>query len=188
MTSVRGAQKGEALRSIKEHSDLLPLKAAPHRATADSAVVSHAAVVTSRSASLRGIQRVPTHAVGRAHERRAYVRARLSLPIRVTRIAGQRGSRPQSLHTRNISSSGLLFDYPQMIEPGTPIEFEVLLVDRPMGRGSVRMCTLAHVVRAQEIDKPGWHGLAAVFDDIRYIRDDAVSSDLATPPTFAART
>src|SRR6266446_6282250 len=31
----------------------------------------------------RGIKRVPTHAVGRARERRAYARARLSLPLRM---------------------------------------------------------------------------------------------------------
>jgi len=119
-----------------------------------------------------GIASVPTHAVGRANERRAYVRARLSLPLRVHRVAGQRDAKASSLHTHDISSSGVFFHYPQQLELGTPIEFEVLLVDRPLGRGSVKMCTVAHVVRMQDIDKPGWHGLAAVFDDIRYIRDE----------------
>ena len=38
----------------------------------------------------KGIARVPTHAVRPPEERRAYARAKLSLPLRVKRIAGQR--------------------------------------------------------------------------------------------------
>ena len=83
------------------------------------------------------------HAVGRARERREYPRARLALPLHVERVAGQRGSRGTPLRTQNISSSGLYYLSPQRIEPGTPIEIEILLVDRPLGRGSVRMRTEA---------------------------------------------
>ena len=118
------------------------------------------------------ITRVPTHTVGRAPERRAYIRARLSLPLRVQRIAGRSNSKPYSLHTADISSSGIFFLFPQPLSAETPLELEVLLVDRPFGRGSVRMCTTARVVRSQESNKQGWHGLAAVFDDIRFVRDD----------------
>ncbi len=119
-----------------------------------------------------GILRVPTHTVGRANERRSYIRARLSLPLRVQRIAGQRESKSYTLHTSDISSSGVYFLYPQALEAGTPVEIEVLLVDRPFGRGSVRMCSTAHIVRSQDAGKPGWHGLAALFDDISFVRDD----------------
>jgi hypothetical protein len=121
----------------------------------------------------QGIRRVPTHAVGRASERRAYVRARLALPLRVQRVAGQRDVKPIPLRTQDISSSGLYFLSPQRIEIGTPIEVEVLLVDRP-GRGTVRMCTAAHIVRADNGQTPGWHGLAAIFDDISFRRDERV--------------
>ena len=38
----------------------------------------------------KGIARVPTHSVRPPEERRAYARAKLSLPLRVKRIAGQR--------------------------------------------------------------------------------------------------
>jgi hypothetical protein len=123
-----------------------------------------------------GIARVPTHTVGRNQERRAYIRARLSLPLRVERIAGQRDSKSHSLRTRDISSSGVFFNYPQPLAPGTPIEFEVLLVDRPRGHGSVRMRTMAHVVRAEHSEETGWHGLAATFDDISFVRDEQISS------------
>ena len=146
-----------------------------HAASPDprhSASVSTEVTQWVARAQTGGISRVPTHVIGRHDERRAYVRARLALPLKMQRIAGQRDSKSHSLHTRDISSSGVFFHYPQRLEPGTPIEFEILLVDRPLGRGSVRMCTMAHVVRAEELGKPGWHGLAATFDDISFVRDD----------------
>ena len=124
----------------------------------------------------KGIARVPTHTVGRARERRQYARARLALPMVLQRVAGQRGSSHRTLHTRDISSSGVFFLSPQEIEPGTPIELEVLLVSRPSGRGAVRMRAEAHVVRAEPTDENGWFGLAVAFDDISYRRDDSASS------------
>jgi hypothetical protein len=124
----------------------------------------------------KGIARVPTHAVRPPEERRAYARAKLSLPLRVKRIAGQRELLGEPLRTTNISSSGVLFQCPQRIEPGTPIEIEVCLVDRPFGRGTVRMRTEAHIVRAEASSRPGWHSLAATFDDITFQREEPLPS------------
>jgi len=124
----------------------------------------------------KGIARVPTHAVRPAEERRAYARAKLSLPLRVKRIAGQRERLGEPLRTSNISSSGVLFLCPQRIEPGTPIQIEVCLVDRPFGRGTVRMRTEAHIVRAEPASRPGWHCLAATFDDITFQREEPLPS------------
>jgi hypothetical protein len=124
----------------------------------------------------KGIARVPTHAVRPVEERRAYSRAKLSLPLRLKRIAGQREQKAHALRTTNISSSGVLFLYPQRIEPGTPLEIEVCLVDRPTGRGTVRMMTEAHVVRAEPASKPGWHALAVTFDEITFLRDEPLPS------------
>jgi hypothetical protein len=126
----------------------------------------------------KGIARVPTHAVRPVEERRAYTRAKLSLPLRLKRIAGQRGHGDHALRTTNISSSGVLFLCPRRIEPGTPIEIEVCLVDRPSGRGTVLMKTEAHIVRAEPASLPGWHALAATFDDITFQRDEPL------PPRF----
>ena len=120
----------------------------------------------------KGISRVPTHAVRPVEERRAYARARLSLSLRLRRVAGQRGHEEQVLLTTNISSSGLLFLCPRRIEPGISIDIEVRIVDRPLGRGTVRMMTQAHIVRAEPASKPGWHSLAASFDDITFHRDE----------------
>jgi len=124
----------------------------------------------------KGIARVPTHAVRPPEERRSYARAKLSLPLRVKRVAGQRGRRGEPLRTTNISSSGVLFLYPQRIEPGTPIAIEVSLVDRPFGRGTVKMTTEAHIVRAEPASRPGWHSLAATFDDITFQREEPLPS------------
>ena len=123
-------------------------------------------------------KRVPTYAVGRTQERRSYARVRLSLSLRVRRIAGQREGRARPLRTKDISSSGVYFLSPRHVEPGTPIQLELVVVDHPLGRGSVRMCTEAHVVRADESPNPGWYGLAAAFDDISFLRDEPL------PPRF----
>jgi len=127
----------------------------------------------------RGINRVPTHTVGRAQERRAYVRARLSLPLRLERVAGQRQSQQDPLQTANISSSGLFFLSPVRIDAGVPIEVEVQLISRPLARASVYMKAVAHVVRSEDREESGWYGVAAAFDDISYRRDESLFEDLA---------
>jgi hypothetical protein len=127
-------------------------------------------------ANPKGMARVPTHSIRPPEERRAYSRAKLSLSLRVKRIAGQRENEAETLRTTNISSSGVLFLSPQLIEPGTPVELEICLVDRPLGRGSVKMLTEAHVVRADSAMRPGWHMLAATFDDITFQREEPLPS------------
>src|SRR5258705_4470810 len=129
----------------------------------------------------KGISRVPTHAVRPVEERRAYARAKLSLGLCLMRVAGKRENEQQTLRTTNISSSGVLFLCPQRIEPGTPVEIEVCLVDRPLGRGTVRMMTEAHIVRAESASGPGSHSLAAIVDDITFHSDERL------PPRFDKR-
>lgn len=123
-----------------------------------------------------GFGRVPTHAVGVAAERRVHARAALNLPLRLKAVCGVNEPVPVTLITQNISSSGVYFLAPRHIQPGTPIELEVALVDRPLGQGSVRMSTAAHVVRVDATQTPGWHGLACTFDDIAFDRDETVPS------------
>jgi hypothetical protein len=122
----------------------------------------------------RRFARVPTHAVGVAEDRRRNPRASLSLPLRLTRIGNMTEPIPVTLVTRNISSSGVYFFAPRDIEPGTAIELEVGLIERPLGFGRVQMCTSAHIVRAEEADTPGWRGYAASFDDFAIERDDVL--------------
>jgi hypothetical protein len=129
----------------------------------------------------RRFTRVPTHAVGVADERRRYPRASLCLPLRLTKIAGVQEVIPITLVTRNISSSGVYFLAPRDLAPGTAIELEVALVERPLGFGSVQMSTAAHIVRAEETDTPGWRAYAASFDDFALQRDDHMPQRFASP-------
>jgi hypothetical protein len=92
--------------------------------------------------------------------------------MRIKRVAGQRESIGEPLRTADISSSGVLFLSPDRIEPGTPIAIEVCLVDRPFGRGTVKMVSEAHIVRAEPATRPGWHFLAAAFDEITFQREE----------------
>jgi hypothetical protein len=94
--------------------------------------------------------------------------------MRLTRVGEVMESIPVTLVTRNISSSGVYFLAPREIAPGTAIELEVALVDRPLGYGRVQMCTAAHIVRSEDTEMPGWKGYAATFDDFALERDDSL--------------
>jgi len=128
----------------------------------------------------RRFARIPTHAIGVASERRRSPRASLSLPLRLIRVGDKVEPIPVTLVTRNISSSGIYFLAPREFDPGTAIELEVALVERPLGQGRVQMCTAAHIIRAEEADTPGWRGYAATFDDFALRRDDVLPMRYST--------
>ena len=94
--------------------------------------------------------------------------------MHLLRVADRPEPFPVTLVTRNISSSGIYFLAPRVISPGTAIELEVALLERPTGQGRVQMCTAAHIVRCDPVDMPGWCGYAATFDDFALRRDDVV--------------
>jgi hypothetical protein len=146
----------------------------------DSEVRSAAATSSVSKPGPQRFARVPTHAVGVARERRGNPRAYLSLPLRLTRVGEKLEPIPVVLVTRNISSSGVYFLAPCELQPGTSIELEVALVERPLGQGTVQMCTAAHIVRAENSDMPGWRGYAASFDDFAIRRDDVIPTRYRT--------
>ena len=132
------------------------------------------AAVSGNKPGPRRFTRVPTHAIGVARERRRYPRASLCLPLRLVRSGETAEPIPVTLVTRNISSSGVFFLAPRDLEPGTAVELEVALIERPLGQGRVQMCTAAHIVRTEDSDTPGWRGYAASFDDFALERDDLI--------------
>ncbi|HSC44735.1 MAG TPA: PilZ domain-containing protein [Candidatus Acidoferrum sp.] len=123
---------------------------------------------------VRRFARVPTHAVGMFPEQREYPRASLRLPLRLRSVNGRAEDFPITLVTRDISSSGVFFLSPRQIAPQTPIELEVVLVSRPMGRGNVVIVSNARVARIEPAAMPGWFGIAASFDDLEFDRDDDI--------------
>ena len=123
---------------------------------------------------IRRFSRVPTHAVGVLREQREYPRASLRLPLRLRSVDGKAEDFPITLVTRDISSSGVFFLCPRELAAQTPIELEVVLVSRPMGRGNVVIVSRARVRRSEPAAMPGWFGIAASFDDLEFDRDDDI--------------
>jgi hypothetical protein len=137
-------------------------------------------VARSEWSSLRGIERVPTHTVHVANERRMYPRAALQLPVRILRVSGHRETEFDQVMTIDISSSGLLTSCPFEIPVGTPVQLEVELVKRPSGCGTVRLITQAQVVRAlPDSHSQGWHTLAFSFEEISFERDELAAPHFA---------
>lgn len=129
----------------------------------------------------RQFVRVPTHAVGMNQEKREYPRATLRLPLRLRSVNGVPEDFPVTLVTRDISSTGVFFLCPKGIAVGSPIELEIVLVSRPMGRGNVVLATQARVRRVEPAATPGWFGIAASFADVKFDRDDSVPSRFLAP-------
>jgi PilZ domain len=134
-----------------------------------------------RSSLPRQFVRVPTHAVGFHPEQRQYPRAKLKLPLRLRAVGGEPEPYPITLVMRNISSTGVYFLCPKQLAVGRQVELEVVLVSKPMGRGSVVMTTMAHVCRSEAAAMPGWYGLAAFFDDVQFNHDDDLPSRFRRP-------
>ncbi|HKV62716.1 MAG TPA: PilZ domain-containing protein [Candidatus Acidoferrum sp.] len=129
----------------------------------------------------RRFVRVPTHAVGVHPEHREYPRAALNLPLRLRGSGGVPEESPVTLVTRDISSTGVYFLCPRQLAVGTSIELEIVLVSKPLGLGNVVMATMAHVCRIEPTAMPGWHGIAAAFDDVQFDRDDRIPSRFLKP-------
>jgi hypothetical protein len=135
----------------------------------------------SAAAQPRRFARVPTHAVGVHPEHRVYPRATLKLPLRLRSVDHVPEEFPVTLVTRDISSTGVYFLCPRPLTIGALLEIEIVLVSKPMGQGNVVLATRAHVQRSEPAATPGWHGIAALFDDVQFDRDDRVPTRFLKP-------
>lgn len=127
-----------------------------------------------RNPQPRRFVRVPTHAVGVHIEHRERPRAALKLPLKLRSVAAVKEEYPITLVTRDISSSGVFFLCPKPVPVGTEIELDIVLVSRPLGYGNVVVSSRARVQRIEPANVPGWHGIAASFDDFAFDRDDQI--------------
>ena len=127
-----------------------------------------------RTPQPRRFVRVPTHAVGVHKELRESPRASLMLPLKLRSVAGAMEEFPISLVTRDISSTGVFFLCPKTLAVGTTIELDIVLVSRPLGYGNVVVSSKARVCRIESANMPRWFGIAAIFDDFAFDRDDNI--------------
>ncbi len=86
-------------------------------------------------------------------EKRRARRFDLALPVTVL-AAGRR--KPQlAVHSRDISSSGILLEFEENLTPGTSMELEITLPGEITQAGPVRVRCLGHVVRVTRGDRTG---------------------------------
>jgi hypothetical protein len=174
-TSLARVFESTALDAIPEvRASLAPVAIAPHVQAPAVALPTLRVMPLLRETTTRQFVRVPTHAVGAHPEHREYPRATLRLPLRLRSVNGLQEKFPITLVTRDISSSGVFFLCPKELAAGTQIEIEIVLVSRPMGRGNVVVATAARVKRLEPAATPGWYGVAALFEDVVFDRDDRV--------------
>jgi hypothetical protein len=181
MGAIRRVVSVEAVSEI-EREKLVPAAPAPVPVSVPKPASTSERVPALRVTPLlapgrpRQFVRVPTHAVGVNREQREYPRATLRLPLRLRSVNGVAEEFPVTLVTRDISSTGVFFLCPKEINAGLNIELEIVLVQRPMGRGNVVILTQAQVQRIEPAATPGWFGIAASFSDVHFDRDDCIPS------------
>ena len=183
-TNLAKILESPAKTSVGEASTQLAAVAAVAQAPVTAARIPALKVVPLLTdTQTRRFVRVPTHAVGVHPEHREYPRATLRLPLRLRSVNGIHEEFPITLVTRDISSSGVFFLCPKQLPAGTRIEIEIVLVSRPMGRGNVVVATAARVQRLEPAAMPGWYGVAALFDEMDFGRDDRVppASSIGVP-------
>ena len=151
-----------------------PAPAFPEKPAAVPRVPALRVLPLLRTPQPRQFVRVPTHAVGVHREQRESPRASLKLPLKLRSVGGVMEEYPVTLVTRDISSSGVFFLCPKPLAPGTEIELDIVLVSRPLGYGNVVVSSKARVCRTEAANMPGWHGIAASFDDFAFDRDDQI--------------
>ncbi len=103
-------------------------------------------------------------------EQRRTRRFKLQLPLSITRSGAQRVE--LTGHTRNISSSGVLFTTDGEPDPGRPIEYIITLNHE--GSQSVNIRCMGKVLRSQPEpgERPSYQ-IAATLERYEFVRDVA---------------
>jgi PilZ domain len=164
----------ENLPARPERAEAASATAVPQKPGSSSQTPKLRVMPLLKNPQPRRFVRVPTHAVGVHVEQRERPRAALKLPLKLRSVAGVKEEYPITLVTRDISSSGVFFLCPKPMPIGTEIELDIVLVSRPLGYGNVVVSSKARVERIEPANMPGWHGIAASFDDFAFDRDDQI--------------
>ena len=105
-----------------------------------------------------------------ATDKRRAKRFPMRLPVAVK--ADHKGDR-QVVETRDVSSSGVYFDFSGPLEVGTAVEF-LLTLPEPITKGSpVRIRCIGKVVRLDKTPggNPGHTGVAATIERYEFVRE-----------------
>lgn len=106
-----------------------------------------------------------------ADDRRTHARLPIHSSVRVKRVSGRPEPAIHEFEGMDVSCSGIRFRADREFQPGTPMDLEVVLLDRRKDGQNVKMFTSAHVVRSEASAEGGWHAIAVAFDDIAISRE-----------------
>lgn len=107
----------------------------------------------------------------KASDKRRARRFPMTLPVAV-RLEEIAGHDNKTVQTRNVSSSGVYFEFASPIEIGTPLEFVLTLPEQITKGSAVRIRCVGKVVRVDENrSEADTLGVAATIERYEFLRE-----------------
>jgi c-di-GMP-binding flagellar brake protein YcgR len=103
-------------------------------------------------------------------ERRKYRRYDLAIEVQVK--PRKRAAAPMRTVTRDISARGVYFDFPEKMEPGSELEFELNLPPELAAGRTVRIRCRGKIVRVEAASQDGGVRLAATIENYEFLRPE----------------
>ena len=103
-------------------------------------------------------------------ERRRHHRYGLEMPVQVQPSKG--AAAPVSTITRDISATGIYFDFADGIEQGSEMNFELVLPPQMTHGEPVHIRCRGKIVRVERPDAMGRIGVAATIEKYDFVRDE----------------
>lgn len=103
-------------------------------------------------------------------DKRRARRFHMTLPVAVK--VDEAGPQDKAVHTRDVSSSGVYFEFSSPVDIGTAIEFVLTLPEQITKGSSVRIKCMGKVVRVDEAVGDGESiGVAATIERYEFVRE-----------------
>ena len=105
-----------------------------------------------------------------AADKRRARRFPMTLPVAIK--VEETGPKEKTVHTRNVSSSGVYFEFATPVDIGTAIEFVLTLPEQITKGNAVRIKCMGKVVRVDEAVGDGESiGVAATIERYEFVRE-----------------
>ncbi len=104
-----------------------------------------------------------------AQEHRQHRRFDMHLPVRVRRSAFSPG--PVETSTKDISANGVYFSFPQRLNVGSELEWEITLPPELSQGNTVRVRCYGKIVRVERADALGRIGIAAQLQSYKFVKE-----------------